>query len=218
MGNACDNRRKLSSKMLRNAENTKGYATLNDCDPVLLSSLRAEAEGALEEGVRNRKSPWRCLSLATVGRDGDPELRNMVLRGFDPTDRKLRFHTDVRSAKWAQLEQRPIVSVLGYDQARQLQIRLRGVATCHHNDATAQAAWDKSHLMSRACYAAAHDPGTPVDGPPSAPAYCETGAQHFGALVARYAEMEVLKLSSGGHLRARFWWNDETYHETWLAP
>ena len=188
------------------------------CAAPLLCALRSEAEAALDEGVRRRKSPWRCLSFATVGHDGHPELRNLVLRGFDPVERTLRFHTDVRSPKWGQLEQSASVSILGYDPERQLQIRLRGIASCHHDNAIARGAWDNSHVMSRACYAAAHAPGTPVDEPPPAPAYCETAARHFGALVARYSEMEVLKLSSGGHLRARFWWNGETYHETWLAP
>lgn len=184
----------------------------------LLSDLRIEAEAVLAEGVRQRKSPWRCLALATIGHDGHPELRNLVLRGFDPVARTLRFHTDIRSPKWAELEQSPGASILGYDPARQLQIRLRAVARLHRNDATAQVAWDNSHRMSRACYAAAHAPGTPVDAPPTAPIPDEDGAQHFGALVACYSEMEVLKLSSGGHLRARFWWSGETCQETWLAP
>ena len=194
------------------------YPAPDICVSAAPTALRFEAEAALDEGVRRRKSPWRCLSVATVGHDGHPELRNLVLRGFDPVHRTLRFHTDVRSTKWAQLAQYPRVSILGYDAEPQLQIRLRGIATCHHNDATAQAAWDKSQMMSRACYAAAHAPGTPVDAPPMAPAYCETGANHFGALVATYSEMEVLKLSSDGHLRARFRWLGDACHESWLAP
>lgn len=181
-------------------------------------NFRAEAEGALEEGVRSRKSPWRCLALATVGRDGHPELRNLVLRDFDRTDRKLRFHTDVRSPKWAQVEHHASVSILGYDPVRQLQIRLRGTATCHYGDAIAQAAWEKSHRMSRACYAAAHAPGTQVDTPPTAPVCLDNGVNHFGVLIARYSEMEVLKLAAGGHRRARFAWTEETYQETWFAP
>lgn len=183
-----------------------------------LADLRAEAEAALAEGLRSRKSPWRCLSLATVGPDGYPQARHVVLRGFDPLARCLRFHTDVRSPKWAELARNPHVAVLGYDPARQLQIRLRGRATCHHRDALAREAWQKSHVMSRACYAAAHAPGTELEGAPSNPVYGEQGQAHFGAVVIEYGEMDVLKLSSAGHRRACFGWTGKTYRETWLAP
>lgn len=204
--------------MSRSAENGEGNAPPEACSSAALITLRVEAEDLLAEGVRSRKSAWRCLAVATVGRDQHPELRNLVLRGYDRADRKLRFHTDVRSRKWAQLEQHSPVSILGYDPVRQLQIRLRGAASLHHGDAIAQAAWEKSHIMSRACYTAAHAPGTQVDTPPAAPVYGENGVDHFGVLIAEYAEMEVLKLSSGGHRRARFFWTGETFQDTWLAP
>lgn len=191
-------------------------AAHDDC--VSLSDLRAEAEAILAEGVRSRKSPWRCLSVATISPDGHPEVRHVVLRGFDPVARTLRFHTDIRSPKWEELTRNPRVSVVGYDPGQQLQVRLRGLATCHYQDATAQTAWETSHVMSRSCYAAPHAPGTPLAVAPPAPRDCESGQAHFGAVVIAYNAMDVLKLASAGHHRAHFAWADGAYQETWLAP
>ena len=73
----------------------------------------------------------------------------------------MRFHSDRRAPKFAQLAASPKCSVLFYDKASKLQLRASGVATLHLGDGDATRAWRESNEASRRCY---H-----VEEPPSAP-------------------------------------------------
>ncbi len=75
------------------------------------------AFGRLAEGARDGRSPFRTPALATLGRDGAPQLRTVVLRGFDPAARSLSIHTDRRSAKVAELAADPRAALHVYDAA-----------------------------------------------------------------------------------------------------
>jgi hypothetical protein len=187
-------------------------------DPPTLASCLERAFALLAEGVTNRRSPFHTPTLATIGLDGAPRARTLVLRGFDPAARTLRLHTDARSAKVAELAAEPRCALHGYDAAGGLQLRLTGRATVH-DDAVAEAAWQASRPSSRACYAIAPGPGTPVAEPPPAPRDPEAGRRHFRAILLRFERLEWLDLAASGHRRARFAWPAEgPPATTWLVP
>ncbi|MBY0335496.1 MAG: pyridoxamine 5'-phosphate oxidase family protein [Acetobacteraceae bacterium] len=183
-----------------------------------LGEALAEAFRLLARGVADRRSPFHTPALATIGADGAPEARTLVLRGFDPATRTVRLHTDVRAPKWAQLAADPRCALHLYDPGAQVQIRLRCVATRHDADAVAEAAWTASRSFSRLCYAVEPGPATPVPAPAAAPREEANGRAHFGALVLRFDALEWLWLAHGGHRRARFAWGADGLEATWLVP
>ncbi|WP_372619708.1 pyridoxamine 5'-phosphate oxidase family protein [Falsiroseomonas sp.] len=185
-------------------------ATLEDC--------LAEAFRRLARGVADRRSPFHTPTLATIGADGAPEARTLVLRGFEPASRQLRLHSDARSGKVAALARDPRCQLHLYDAAAKLQLRLSGRAALH-DDALADAAWRDSRQSSRMCYAVEPGPGTPVAAPPPAPRDAEAGRGWFRVILLRFDRLEWLELAAAGHRRARFDWPAEApLAATWLVP
>jgi hypothetical protein len=190
-----------------------------------LDATRAEAWARLVRGAADRRSALHTVQVATGGPEG-PRVRTVVLRGADPQARSLRFHTDQRSGKVAALTAEPRVEVCGYDPRAKIQLRLRGLATLHRDDALADAAWAATGAGSRLCYRAPLGPGTALDTPGLAdpsdalrhPADPELGRSAFTAVTVSVAEIEWLYLAARGHRRAVFLWQDGVWRGQWLAP
>jgi len=187
------------------------------------ASLR-EAWALLARGAADRRSAFHTPVVANAGADGRPRLRAMVLRAVDPARRLLRFHTDWRSAKVADLARDPWVSAHVYDPRTKIQLRLAGAARLSPPDAAqAQAFWDGSRPQSRACYAQPQAPATVLAAPQDADARLADGRANFSALEIEVTEIEWLYLFHAGHLRARFVWSDAGaaqagWTQDWLAP
>lgn len=182
-----------------------------------LGEALAEAERLLRRAVADRRSPWRTLQLASIAADGAPDVRTLVLRAFDPDARRLRLHTDRRSAKIAELATDPRVMVHGYDPGAKLQLRLAGEATVL-TGADTRAAWLASAPQARACYAIQPAPGSVVATPPPAPLLSPGAEDQFAVLIVRYHSLDWLWLSAEGHRRARFDWSSGTLVAHWLVP
>lgn len=173
----------------------------------------------LARGVADRRSPFHTPTLGTVAADGAPSLRTVVLRGFDPATRRIRIHTDRRSAKVGEIAARPRVLLHGYDAGAQVQMRLAGHATLHIDDAEAEAAWAGSRAMSRMVYATPHAPGAMLDAPPPAPQDAEGGRENFAVVTIILDRLDWLLLAHDGHRRARFAWDGAgALSAAWVAP
>ena len=107
-----------------------------------LSQFHDAAWALIEQGVKDRRKPAHTPSIATIGRDGRPKTRIVVLRAGERASRTLRFHTDVRSEKIAELNQNPAVEMLMYDAQARVQLRLGGHAKIFRFPSpVAMAAW-----------------------------------------------------------------------------
>ncbi|MCG6122414.1 MAG: pyridoxamine 5'-phosphate oxidase family protein [Microvirga sp.] len=174
-----------------------------------LGETLAHAWACLVRGVNDRRSPFHTPSVATIGLDGRPRMRTVVLRGADPTARTLRFHTDLRGRKVAEIARDPRVALHGYDARAKLQIRAEGHAVIHADDAVADDAWAGSRSMSRACYAVAPAPGAPIETGgaftlPSDDHEIDAGRDNFSAALIHVERIETLYLDHAGHRRAVF--------------
>ncbi|MGL5448699.1 MAG: pyridoxamine 5'-phosphate oxidase family protein [Rhabdaerophilum sp.] len=202
-----------------------GRSPLPDWYDDLSGSLNA-AWGALTRGALDRRSGFHLPAVGTIDLDGAPRQRIMVLRAVDPEARTLRLHTDIRSQKALEIAREPRVSLLAYDAAAKVQLRVQGLGVVHHDDAQADAAWRASQRMSRACYGIMPASGATIGAgdayslPDTADdAALETGRAHFAALVVRVHSLEWLYLAYEGHRRARFEWDERgTVTARWLAP
>ncbi|WP_295880554.1 pyridoxamine 5'-phosphate oxidase family protein [uncultured Thiohalocapsa sp.] len=177
----------------------------------------------LGRGAADRRSGFHTVQLASIGLDGTPRVRTVVLRGVDRAARQLRVHTDRRSPKFAELAERPPVEVCAYDPRSKIQIRVRGRADLATAEA-ADAPWAATQPGSRACYRAPAAPGAPVDDPrlldpaPAPPADAEAGREHFSVVLVTLAHIDWLYLAARGHRRACFEWHEGRWRGAWLAP
>lgn len=183
----------------------------------------ARAWDLIELGASDRRAAFHTPGLATVGLDGRPEVRTVVMRAADRASRTLRFHTDRRSAKYAEMERHPFVSLLFYDAGEKVQIRVSGAAHLHAGGSpVGDAAWAGSLPMSRACYAQDVAPGAriavPIPSPAADLARPLEGLENFVAVVVDIRRVEWLFLFHSGHRRALYEWNDGGESRAWLAP
>jgi len=187
----------------------------NDLD----ETLRA-AWSLLARGAKDRQAPAHTPVLATNGR-GTPRLRTVVLRGCDGEARRLRFHTDRRSAKVAEIEADPAGALLVYDPAQKIQLRLDCRFSIHIDDDLAGEAWAATRDFSRVCYQVMKGPGEVVSDPRTIPFSAEEsrdGADHFAVISALITRIEWLYLAAQGHRRAEFVWQDGDWQGRWLVP
>jgi pyridoxamine 5'-phosphate oxidase len=78
-----------------------------------------------EEAVREVPLP-DAMTLATVGPEGAPDARMVLLKGFGPQG--FRFFTNYESAKGAQLALDPRAALVVYWRELDRQVRVRGAA------------------------------------------------------------------------------------------
>ncbi len=190
-----------------------------------LEETRAQALRLLSRGVADRRSPFHTPTIATIGlSSAHPRLRTVVLRAFDPVRPSLRFHTDRRSQKIAEIRANPQVAVHAYDPSAKIQIRMEGWARLHVDDAVADAAWTSSRLMSRQCYGVEPGPGSAIDEggafvlPEPTEEATAIGREHFCAVTVEIGSLEWLYLAVSGHRRAHFDWTGDGWFGRWLAP
>lgn len=186
-----------------------------------LAAVERAAWEMLASGAEDRRHPFHQTTVATVCAEGLPRARTVVLRGVDRARRTLRFHTDTRSAKFAELGARPDCVLLFYDHGAKVQVRARGAARLHVGDELTAALWRQMREMSKECYRQPVAPGTPVGEPGGALAGGllpdEDGYRHFVAAVVSVAEIEWLYLAAAGHRRALLRYGDGEA-ASWLAP
>lgn len=194
-----------------------------------LDSAQAALWAKLVRATRDRRVPFHHPAVATLGIDGAPRARIMILRGADPAAATLRLHTDVRTAKVAELARAPRLSLLFYDPPAKLQLRIEGEGRIEAEGPAADQAWASTRLLGRRCYTAPIAPGSPAPGPVSGlPPALETreptaeesacGRPNFAVLLVRVEAMEFLWLAMTGHRRGRFERASDRFEGRWLIP
>ncbi len=190
-----------------------------------LAEFHDAAWSLIEHGVKDRRKPAHTPSLASIGLDAKPRTRIVVLRAGDRATRTLRFHTDVRSAKIAELTQNPAVEMLMYDAQARVQLRLGGRAQVfRYPSMQAHAAWQSSLPMSKICYAVNPASGASIDaGDAFVLKTIETslpddGIENFCAVVIYVETIELVYLAQAANRRAKFSYQGEEMSGEWLVP
>jgi general stress protein 26 len=194
-------------------------------DSLTLDSLLADAAARLTHAVRDRDAPMHTPAVVT----GDGDARIMVLRAADAASLALRFHTDTRSPKVATLAADPRLTVLAYDPAARVQLRMTALAKVQATGPVADTAWAQASPLSRRVYLVEAGPGAPLDAPQSAlPAQLrdrrptlaesEAGRAHFAVIVADVIALDWLRLGRDGGVRARFVRDGDGWQGAWIAP
>jgi pyridoxamine 5'-phosphate oxidase len=166
----------------------------------------------LEQGVSDRTAPARHPVLATVGDGG--EARIVVLRAARRDTATVDLHTDLRSAKVAHVRAEPRATLLVWDPASHLQIRLRMRIRILTGDGVAPD-WDRVPQGARLVYGADPAPGRPVSSPDAVILSADPAA--FAVLRGTITQIETLHLGPDLHRRCMFSATDG-WQGQWLAP
>ena len=187
-----------------------------------------EAWAMLKRGASHFNDPFHRSVLGTVGEHGS-NLRMVILREVMVTERILVCHTDARAAKAQEITESDTVSWLFYHPKKKIQLRIAGRAKLHTEDRFADGQWEATGVASRFNYGTTEHPGTSIDQPSSGlPDFLlnkvpsvmksESVRKNFMAISCAIDYMEWLKLSTLGHRRARFEWDENGLNAIWLVP
>ena len=178
-----------------------------------LETLYAQVWTCLIRGVHDRRAPARHPVLATVSEQGMPRARTVVLRRADRAAGSLDIHTDIHSAKVAELRKMPFAALHVWDGAAHLQLRLEAEVAILAGPEVIDI-WARVPEPSRLSYGSEPAPGQPIA---SALAYVKSpDPASFAVLRLSVDAVDVVHLGES-HRRARFERQDE-WHGQWLAP
>lgn len=179
-------------------------AFLSDLDAAL-----AQAWSLLEQGASDRRSVAHTPTLASIGLQGEPTLRTVVLRGCDRQEQIVLIHSDRRSPKFAELMRDPRCALHIYDPGQKMQLRVQARASLHADDAIADQDWADAQPMSRLVYGVREAPGSVIADPAAAVDGLADASEveqrrHFVVIRLQIESLEWLYLAASGHRRARF--------------
>ena len=195
----------------------------NDLDKVYLKIWEL-----LKVGLQNRDLPFH-IPVFICGDKTKSDGRIVVLRGVDEKEKKIWFHSDIRSSKVKTLKSNSEVTLLFYDKNEKIQLRISGKAKINYNNNITSKSWEKTAHMSRQCYLGDKAPGslaseatsgltTVVDNLKYTKEESEVGYKNFCVIELYIKSIEWLYLAAKGHRRAYFNIANDTLEKKWLIP
>ena len=173
--------------------------------------LRTRIWTELQLATQDRHHAWRLPVLATVGADGLPQARTVVLRQADASLGQLQIYTDARSPKVAELLAQPLASLLCWSPRLHWQLRLQLRFNVLRDDDEVNAAWERVRQSPSASdYLAARAPGERLSETPE-PAL---DMPQLAVLRGFVLSMDWLELGRVGHRRAKL----DAQRVEWLVP
>ena len=195
----------------------------NDLDKIYLKIWEL-----LKIGLQNRDLPFH-IPVFICGEKENSDGRIVVLRGVDEKEKKIWFHSDIRSNKIKILRSNPKATFLFYDKSEKIQLRISGSVKINYQNNFSKASWKKTAHMSRQCYLGHEAPGTNFPSPTSgltenvdnlkySKEESEIGYKNFCVIETFIKSIEWLYLAAKGHRRAYFNFNKNQLEKKWLIP
>jgi pyridoxine/pyridoxamine 5'-phosphate oxidase len=189
-----------------------------------LEHIYARIWDCLAAAVREENLPFKVMQAATVGLDGSPNVRTVLLRGVNERENLLTFHTDLRSPKIAELSREPRIALVAVDSVRSQQIRVSGEARIVRDGQARLDAWNASADHDLIAYRTRLAPGTPMhhandalDTAHGVPGPAE-GLKHFCVVEVHPERLDWLDLSAHRPLRACYVRQGDHWIHSWIAP
>lgn len=181
---------------------------------------------SLREGANPGPSPFSRAQVATIGIDGSPKLRNIIIRRTSEESNEVTFYTDIRSSKISEIKANPQIALVTCNFERNLQIRLEGTAIALSEGRIKETAWSSIHEHSRALFRNPLTPGIPISHPSKINPkshYSDTsvdnkGYENFCVVVISVLRIDWLDLSEEDHKRIAFYRNSSDWYGGWIAP
>ena len=195
----------------------------NDLDKIYLKIW-----DLLKIGLQNRNLPFH-IPVFICGDSNKSDGRIVVLRGINKEEKKIWFHSDIRSNKVKNLKLNSKATFLFYDKNEKIQLRLYGKSEINYQNLVTKKSWEKTAHMSRQCYLGDKPPGTDVSIPTSgltenidnlkySKEESEIGYKNFCVIETFIKSIEWLYLAAKGHRRAYFSLKNNSLEKKWLIP
>ena len=195
----------------------------NDLDKVYLKIWEL-----LRIGLKNRDLPFH-IPIFICGDKIKSDGRIVVLRGIDEKERKIWFHSDIRSNKVKILKSNPESTLLFYDKNEKIQLRISCTSKINYQNDITTKSWNKTVHMSRQCYLGDKAPGSNALAPTSgltsdidnlkySMKESEIGYKNFCLIETFIKSIEWLYLAAKGHRRAYFSLKNNSLEKKWLIP
>ncbi|WP_051284423.1 pyridoxamine 5'-phosphate oxidase family protein [Nisaea denitrificans] len=181
-------------------------------------ALISRASELFSAAPGNPQSPFRYPVLATIGRDGSPNGRILVLRTADPMAWQVTLHSDSRAEKVSELAGNDAAMLVFYDHEASLQLRLKGAIDRSTDSAVREAIWAELPASNRPNYRASLPTGSPISaaGDGIDPAAAQSGYENFDVLTFSAKTVDILQLSRNGNRRYRL--DVALGTGSWLVP
>ena len=182
----------------------------------------------LYSGLQDRNAPFH-IPVFICGNKNLSDGRVVVLRGVDKKEKKIWFHSDIRSNKIKILKSNSKATLLFYDKSEKIQLRICGYTKINYQNDISKKSWKKTAHMSRQCYLGDKAPGSDVLIPASGLTNdvdnlkytmkeSETGYKNFCVIETAIESIEWLYLASRGHRRSYFSLQNNSLEKKWLIP
>ena len=182
----------------------------------------------LNLGLKDRNASFH-LPVFICGKDTNFDGRVVVLRGVNEKNKKIWFHSDIRSKKIKILKSNPESSMLFYDKEKKIQLRIIGITKINYQNDITEKSWKKTAHMSRQCYLGEKAPGSNISIPTSGLSEnidnfeysieeSEAGYKNFCLIETFITSIEWLYLAAKGHRRAHFILKNNSIEKKWIIP
>ena len=179
-------------------------------------------------GLKKRDAPFH-LPIFICGKNNKFDGRIVVMRGANKDERKIWFHSDIRSNKVKILKKNPECTLLFYDKNEKVQLRICGNTKINYQNDITENSWKNTAHMSRQCYLGDKAPGSYTSIPTSGLTEnidnmkytieeSEIGYKNFCVIETYIKSIEWLYLAAKGHRRALFNLNKKQLEKKWLIP
>ena len=193
-----------------------------------LDKVYSKVWNLLKLGLENRDAPFH-IPVFICGNKNKSDGRMVVLRGIDEKEKKMWFHSDIRSNKIKILKSNSEGTLLFYDKSEKIQLRIFGYTKINYKNDITKKSWEKTVHMSRQCYLGNEAPGSIALQPTSGLASdvdnlkytmkeSETGYENFCVIETFIRSIEWLYLAAKGHRRAYFLLKNNSLEKKWLIP
>ena len=195
----------------------------NDLDKIYLKIW-----DLLKNGLANREAPFH-IPIFICGKNENFDGRIVVLRGISQKNKKIWFHSDIRSNKIKILKTHPLSSFVFYDKSEKIQLRISCNSKINYQNEITKKSWSKTAHMSRQCYLGEKGPGSISVIPTSGLSKniddfkysieeSEIGYKNFCLVENFINSIEWLYLAAKGHRRAFFSLNNDLIEKKWINP
>ena len=182
----------------------------------------------LNYGLQNRDAPFH-IPIFICGNKNKPDGRIVVLRGVNEKEKKIWFHSDIRSNKIKILQSDSSSMLLFYDKIEKIQLRISCTSKINYQNDITTKSWNKTVHMSRQCYLGSKPPGANTTLPTSGLSEnidnlkytleeSEVGYKNFCVVENFIESIEWLFLAAKGHRRAYFSLKNNLLEKKWLIP
>ena len=193
-----------------------------------LDKVYSKIWNLLKIGLQNRDTSFH-IPVFICGNKNKSDGRIVVLRGVDEKDKKIWFHSDIRSNKVKILKSNSQATLLFYDKNEKIQLRICGSTKINYKNDTTEKSWKKTVHMSRQCYLGNKAPGSNALEPTSGLTSdidnlkytieeSEIGYENFCVIETFIKSIEWLYLAAKGHRRAYFSLKNNSLEKKWLIP